>query len=650
MPTAHNLCLHYLDPTGARRLAVTPEQLRAMVSARLAAGNACVPLSSYLTKAPSPQAFSLSFDDAHASVLRHAAPVLSALGVPATLFVPTGSVGRSEEFLSWDELRALRDLGWTLGAHTVSHPRMSWRLYDEDLARYQQRLDDECARAREAMERALGTPIELFAYPYGEAPDAAREAVRRAGYRAAFTVREDLAWDGDLLRVPRVDATPAPRLTAGDHDPLPISVVVPAFERVEILTEVVRRLARQSYPSDRFEVLVVDDGSSSDLSPALRGAPEHIRLVAHDEASATFRAGHARQRGVERARHGIVAFLDADVAVGEDFLWHLDWVHQRVPRCAMLGYLSGYNLHDLGYMHTLADVAPREVLDGELAVIPDRAREPTLRRCLDNLDWITEPWRLCYTGNLSLPRALLDEIGGFSRDFSGWGLEDIDLGVRLTRARAQWVFSRFAVGYHLLDPREPSPRNPFRRASPTLDDFAGYLQNLARLRSHHADVPGVGEFCDRSLDDVRETCGRPDTAGVDLGANEVPLHEALDRVAYARKVGAARLYVLGDDVFAHPAIVEILRFGAREGIAHLAVEAPARSVSGAPLARCQSVGLGHVVLRPDGATARELVAAHATLAAHAITADVIVPSASEEASLRTALAALGAGTIKVSRA
>ena len=47
-----------------------------------------------------------------------------------------------------------------------------------------------------------------------------------------------------------------------------------------------------------------------------------------------------------------------------------------------------------------------DAVDGALAVIPDRSREPTLRSCLDNLDWLAEPWRLAYTGNLSLPRDL----------------------------------------------------------------------------------------------------------------------------------------------------------------------------------------------------------------------------------------------------
>src|SRR5690606_8369042 len=108
---------------------------------------------------------------------------------------------------------------------------------------------------------------------------------------------------------------------------------------------------------------------------------------------ATFRAGQARQWGADHARFDHLAFLDADVAVGSDFLWHLDWVHRRERDAVVLGYLSGYNLHDLGFVHTLADVRGRDV--DALSVIPDRSREPTLRACLDNLEWLSDPWSLC---------------------------------------------------------------------------------------------------------------------------------------------------------------------------------------------------------------------------------------------------------------
>lgn len=620
-PTALNLCLHYVEPAARhRRLAITPEALRGVVEKQLAAGRRPAALDDYLGEsAPAEGCFTLSFDDAHRSMRAHAAPVLRALGVRPTLFVPTGYVATNDEFLTWDELRALRDEGWVIGSHTVTHPRMSWRLYDEDARAYAARLDDECARSREALERELGIDVPLFAYPYGEAPPAAREAVRRAGYRAAFTVTDNSRWDGEALSVPRQDSQEALALiTVGDGPPTAISVVVPACDRVEILTEVVRRLGAQSYPRERFEVLVVDDGSHEDLSPAFAQAPPNVRFIRAAGERGVFGAGRARQRGADEARFDALAFLDADVAVSRDHLWHLDWIHRRVERAVVLGYLSGYNLHDAGFVHTVADVRDLADLDGALPVIPDRSREPTLRACLDNLDWLDEPWRLAYTGNLSLPRALLTEVGGFAREFTGWGLEDIDLGVRLHRARANWIFGRFAVGYHLLDPHEGPPRNPFRHPHPTRERFAGYLANLERLRALHADDPAVARFYAQSLHDVEETCGHPTSVGVETGGASslaTPFHralhrvqpgglstrEVLDRLEYVRKVGARQVYILGGEPAEHPGFLTLLREARRAGVRWTNVQTTAVPFGDAGVAReARDAGLDQATVEVYG--------------------------------------------------
>jgi peptidoglycan/xylan/chitin deacetylase (PgdA/CDA1 family)/GT2 family glycosyltransferase len=563
-------------------LAVSVDELRALVLAERAAGRDAATLLEYTTAPPDAARFTLSFDDAHRSVLELAAPVLAELGVTATLFVATAWLGTSDEWLDGDELRRLRDLGWVIGAHSVTHPRMSWALYDETPAQHAARLADECARSREELARALGAAPALFAYPYGEDPQSARDAARDAGFAAAFTVRETRAWDGDPWSIPRLEGMEATGLiTPGDGPPLGITVVVPARDRVPILAETLSRLGEQSYPHELHEIIVVDDGSREDLRAALPADPR-FHLVSSGNDTGRFRAGQTRALGAAHAHHPILAFLDADVSVGRDYLWAVDWVHRRWPRTALLGYLSGYNLHDLGHTHTLAQVQGISPLEC-VPVIPDRQREPTARACLDNVDWLSEPWRLCYTGNLSLPRALFDEIGGFDPHFEGWGLEDLDLGIRLHAAGARWIFSRFALGYHVVDPLEDAPRNPFRRATPTHADFAGFLANLAVLRARHSGDAAIEAYAERTLSDIDETCRRPNTVGIEFGGaasvrtrfharlhklqpGGVPTEELLDRVAYAVKVGAKRVWLLGGEPAEHPGFLRVLERAQAHGL------------------------------------------------------------------------------------
>ena len=97
-----------------------------------------------------------------------------------------------------DEVRRLAAGGLiTVGAHSVSHPRLT-------------RLPREARRAeivdsRSDCRRMLGNEPACFAFPHGDYDEECVELVRQAGYGIACTVRADLAWaSGDRLQVPRV--------------------------------------------------------------------------------------------------------------------------------------------------------------------------------------------------------------------------------------------------------------------------------------------------------------------------------------------------------------------------------------------------------------------------------------------------------------
>ena len=484
--------------------------------------------------------------------------------------------------MDWEQLRQLaRRPGWTIGSHNASHDRMGWRLYREDGSAQAARLLEEARSARVELERRLDRPVTLFAYPFGEAPPVARQAVASAGYRAAFTVDGSQSWDGDLFAVPRLDGNALLSDRSEPEQPSAISVIIPACDRVALLREVVRRLAEQSYPPDRFEVIVIDDGSSVDLTRALEPVGcDQLRVLELEGADRSFRAGQARQAGARAARFEVLLFLDADVAVDRDFLWHAGYCHGLDSRAVVLGYLSGYNLHDLGLRHDLDTIAAADRLTGDqVPIIPDRGREPALRECLDDIHGLAEPWRLAYTGNLSVSRALLEEAGGFSDQFQGWGFEDVDLGLRLHDAGALWIFSRWALGYHLSDQAQAAPgevpRNPFRDPTPDPERFAPVLENLEILERRHMGHDGVAAFCAQIRSDAAEICDPPPVVGVELGAplpfdwpfprrlhqrrpGGLPLVEILERLRYASALGARSLYLLGGDVALRPELLTIL--------------------------------------------------------------------------------------------
>ena len=87
-------------------------------------------------------------------------------------------------FLRWDEVQALRGLGFRIGAHTVSHPILSRLSVDRARA--------EVIESKRTIEARCGIAPRAFAYPNGAEADYTPEVVelvRSAGFECAVTTR-----------------------------------------------------------------------------------------------------------------------------------------------------------------------------------------------------------------------------------------------------------------------------------------------------------------------------------------------------------------------------------------------------------------------------------------------------------------------------
>ncbi|MEK8053340.1 polysaccharide deacetylase family protein [Ideonella sp. DXS22W] len=99
-----------------------------------------------------------------------------------------------------DQLLRLRDAGMQIGGHTVTHPILA-RLQLDEVRR-------EIAQGRDDLQRLLGQPVRLFAYPNGKPSEdyqtQAVDIVRELGFDAAVTTAWGAAGTGsDLFQLPR---------------------------------------------------------------------------------------------------------------------------------------------------------------------------------------------------------------------------------------------------------------------------------------------------------------------------------------------------------------------------------------------------------------------------------------------------------------
>ena len=221
MPPIPVLAYHSVDDDPPGWLApytVAPRAFAAQLDALVAAGRAPVTAGQVAAaRRGGPHlpehAVAVTFDDGYLDFLTSALPELTVRSIPATLFVTTGALGprnRSRlpdaSMLSLGQVAELDADGVEIGAHSHLHPQLDTL----DAAC----LDRELSVPRQILEQTLGHQVDLYAYPHGYSSPAVRARTRRAGYRAAFGVRNAFSPDpDDPFRIARLtvraDTTPA---------------------------------------------------------------------------------------------------------------------------------------------------------------------------------------------------------------------------------------------------------------------------------------------------------------------------------------------------------------------------------------------------------------------------------------------------------
>ncbi len=173
------------EPTITRALTVPPRVFAAQMRWLHAAGfHAITAVQLYRAleqgRRLPPRPILITFDDGYRDVLWNASPVLDRLHMPAVAFVITARISDGDpSFLTWPELQLLEQRGFTIGSHTVHHLELTLLSPREALA--------ELVLSRQALQRHLRRPVQLFAYPAGRVDAQVLPLVRKAGYVLAVT-------------------------------------------------------------------------------------------------------------------------------------------------------------------------------------------------------------------------------------------------------------------------------------------------------------------------------------------------------------------------------------------------------------------------------------------------------------------------------
>lgn len=235
-----------------------------------------------------------------------------------------------------------------------------------------------------------------------------------------------------------------------------IALIITTYNRPDALATVLEGCLKQTDPD--FEVIVADDGSTrgtADLIAAYQArAAFTVKHVWQEDAG--FRAAAIRNRALVATDADYIVFTDGDCVPPPDFVAN----HRRLAERGW--FLSGNRL-------MLTQAFSKQVLYDKLPIHLWHTRDwlqarwrgqikrllPLLR--LPGLRWMRKQfprrWQGAKTCNLSAWREDLLRVNGLDESYTGWGLEDSDLVIRLLRAGINNKSARFiAPVFHLWHP------------------------------------------------------------------------------------------------------------------------------------------------------------------------------------------------------
>ena len=273
-----------------------------------------------------------------------------------------------------------------------------------------------------------------------------------------------------------------------------VSVITPSYNSKSMLEINLYSFFQQTYPSSKFEVIVVDDGSTDDTVSMCHSinTPFTLKILNTGENSGRSRA---RNLGASAAEGDIIIFCDGDTIQPPEFIanhvnchvYANNWVLSSLPLYFALCFTHYYEDFADWQKEMLFNFEPDlkgKVANGARIIEPQKILcdfayaeklcffppyNEVYRDIINYYQTIgTSPvdWFCFTTRNVSLNRYLFKESGGFDENFRHWGYEDWEIGYRLKTLGANYACKKEVINLH-----QEHPTNPFQRDNSKLQNY-----------------------------------------------------------------------------------------------------------------------------------------------------------------------------------
>ena len=219
-----------------------------------------------------------------------------------------------------------------------------------------------------------------------------------------------------------------------------VSIIIPVYNRKEILGKTLAGILHQTYPLDLIEVVIADDGSSDNPGELIQKFSPYFDIKYVGQEDKGFRAAAVRNLGVSASSHDNLIFLDCDMLPLPNLVESImKWLHVS-KNVILIGHRRFVSTDEFSIDQCIDSIAP-------LIDLPDINSENQIVR--KGSKGVTVDWRekiysetnqlkaagahvfrtFC-SGNVGFSKEAWDKLGGFDEDFNNWGGEDTEFGFR----------------------------------------------------------------------------------------------------------------------------------------------------------------------------------------------------------------------------
>lgn len=258
-----------------------------------------------------------------------------------------------------------------------------------------------------------------------------------------------------------------------------VTVVITCYNRREQLQYALASFEQQTFPKDRFEVIVVDDGSTDGVLNDIQEQnwKFNLHLVQLEENQGI---SFARNKGIQKSKGKIIVFSDSDMIVPSVFLEN-HWKMHQTDEKRVVSAPCRRNIYTMIYPDQLKSrlwqsmtqrspvlqdkiptdfetyrgavplFSPKDVSNGVIDAVSPAKRISTMTKFKqlfgDQLQTCPMPWLAFAGSNTSVPRESLIEVGGFDKRFR-LRHDDREIGYRLYLSGHRFYLEEDIIGIH----------------------------------------------------------------------------------------------------------------------------------------------------------------------------------------------------------